>query len=121
MSYEVQLAFTSLYQPVAVGEESLPDSKLVLTENEGSVSGFRLTLYKWSDDSHLCDEQQHFTLLGSTSHNVQDTFFQAWAAYSSSSINIMSGDVERTCFTKLTKNRILKMTRSVRKLRVIYS
>ncbi|GFV58120.1 hypothetical protein TNCV_2109481 [Trichonephila clavipes] len=40
------------------GEDNLPDSKFVLTENGRGVSDFRLTLYKRSDDSHLRDEQQ---------------------------------------------------------------
>ncbi|GFW87367.1 hypothetical protein TNCV_1267401 [Trichonephila clavipes] len=43
---------------MTVGEESLLDSKLVLTENGRRVSDFRLALHKRSDDPHLRDEQQ---------------------------------------------------------------
>ncbi|GFV17780.1 hypothetical protein TNCV_989911 [Trichonephila clavipes] len=57
MNYEVQLQRTLLYYPLAVGEDSLPDSKLVLAENGRGVSDFRLTLYKTSHDSYLRDEQ----------------------------------------------------------------
>ncbi|GFV93531.1 hypothetical protein TNCV_1988441 [Trichonephila clavipes] len=63
MSYEVQLHRTLLYQPLVVGEDSLPDSKPVLTENGKGVSDFRLTLYKRSDEPHLRDELLYFTLL----------------------------------------------------------
>ncbi|GFS94440.1 hypothetical protein TNCV_2014651 [Trichonephila clavipes] len=53
-----QLQRTLLYHPLAVGEDSLPDSKLVLAENGRGVSDFRLTIYKQSDGSHLRNEQQ---------------------------------------------------------------
>ncbi|GFX81837.1 hypothetical protein TNCV_2570371 [Trichonephila clavipes] len=42
-SYEVQLQRPLLYHPLAVGEDSLLDSKLVLVENGRGVSDFRLT------------------------------------------------------------------------------
>ncbi|GFV38427.1 hypothetical protein TNCV_4393081 [Trichonephila clavipes] len=65
MNYEVQQQLTLLHHPLEVGEDSLPDSKLVLAEKGKGVSDFRLTLYKRSDDSHLRDEQQllYFTLV----------------------------------------------------------
>ncbi|GFY30876.1 hypothetical protein TNCV_3120361 [Trichonephila clavipes] len=47
-----------MYLLLAVGEDILPDSKLVLAENGRGVSDFRLALYKRSEDSHLRDEQQ---------------------------------------------------------------
>ncbi|GFW91642.1 hypothetical protein TNCV_4500611 [Trichonephila clavipes] len=70
MSYEVQLHCELLYHPLAVGEDSLPNSTLVLAESKRGVSDFRLTHYKRSDDSHLRDEQQllYLTL------NYQPTF-----------------------------------------------
>ncbi|GFX43892.1 hypothetical protein TNCV_4111711 [Trichonephila clavipes] len=40
------------------GEDSLPDSKLVLAENMSGVRDFRFTFYKWYNDSRLRDEQQ---------------------------------------------------------------
>ncbi|GFS97293.1 hypothetical protein TNCV_1824581 [Trichonephila clavipes] len=56
---EVQLQRTMLRSPLAVGEESLPDSKLVFAENGRCISDFRLKFYKRSsDDLHLLDEQQ---------------------------------------------------------------
>ncbi|GFX71680.1 hypothetical protein TNCV_4131261 [Trichonephila clavipes] len=58
MYYEVKLQHTLLYLSLAVGEDSLQDSKLVLAKNRRGVSDFRLTLYKQSNDSHLRDEQQ---------------------------------------------------------------
>ncbi|GFX38163.1 hypothetical protein TNCV_3837621 [Trichonephila clavipes] len=58
MNYEVHLQLTLLYHLLTVGEDSLPDSKLILDENGRGISGFRLTLYKRSDDSYLRDEQQ---------------------------------------------------------------
>ncbi|GFS97432.1 hypothetical protein TNCV_733631 [Trichonephila clavipes] len=58
MIYEVQLPCTLLYLPLEVGEDSLVNSKLVLTKNGRGVSDFRLALYKRSDDSYLRDEQQ---------------------------------------------------------------
>ncbi|GFX92815.1 hypothetical protein TNCV_2657291 [Trichonephila clavipes] len=54
------------------GEHSLPDSKLVLAENGRDIRHFRLTLFKRSDDLHLCDDQQLFTSFGSINCNVQD-------------------------------------------------
>ncbi|GFT68940.1 hypothetical protein TNCV_1804691 [Trichonephila clavipes] len=42
MSYEVQLQRNLLYQLPTVGEESLPDSKLVLAENGRGVNDFRI-------------------------------------------------------------------------------
>ncbi|GFS77892.1 hypothetical protein TNCV_2027811 [Trichonephila clavipes] len=42
MSYGVKLQLTLLYNPL--GDDSLPDSKLVLVENGRGVSDFRLTL-----------------------------------------------------------------------------
>ncbi|GFW96628.1 hypothetical protein TNCV_2846851 [Trichonephila clavipes] len=70
MSYEVQLQRTILYL-LAVGEDSLPDSKLVLAENGRGVSrGLHKTEKHgkgsmrqkkfgnlWSKDSHLREEQ----------------------------------------------------------------
>ncbi|GFW29923.1 uncharacterized protein TNCV_4999631 [Trichonephila clavipes] len=58
MNYEIQLQLTLLYHPLALGEDSLLDSKLVLAENGRGVSDFRLTLHKRSDNSYLRDEQQ---------------------------------------------------------------
>ncbi|GFS63239.1 hypothetical protein TNCV_1496581 [Trichonephila clavipes] len=58
MSYEVKLQCALLYHPLAVREDSMSNSKHVLAENGRGVSDFRLTLYKRSDESHLCDEQQ---------------------------------------------------------------
>ncbi|GFX25339.1 hypothetical protein TNCV_1274991 [Trichonephila clavipes] len=57
-------------------EDSLPDLKLVLTENGRGVSVFCLKLYKRSDDSYLCDEQQLFYLTGFNQPHYQDAFFQ---------------------------------------------
>ncbi|GFX90930.1 hypothetical protein TNCV_3167611 [Trichonephila clavipes] len=57
MNYKVQLHLTMLYQPLTVGEDSLPDSKLVLAGKERCVSDSRLTLNKRFDDSDLRDEQ----------------------------------------------------------------
>ncbi|GFU49311.1 hypothetical protein TNCV_4122191 [Trichonephila clavipes] len=62
MSYEAQLERTFLYHRLVIGEDNLTDSKLVLAENGRDVSEFHLTLYKWSDDSHLCNEQQNLYL-----------------------------------------------------------
>ncbi|GFU56862.1 hypothetical protein TNCV_2437411 [Trichonephila clavipes] len=45
ISYEVQLQRTLLFHPLAVGEDSLPDSKLVLTENGRGEDDYRLPLY----------------------------------------------------------------------------
>ncbi|GFY29472.1 hypothetical protein TNCV_2626431 [Trichonephila clavipes] len=72
MSY-VQLQRTLQYHPLAIEEDSLPDSKLVLAESRKDVSDFRLTLYKWSDDSDLRDEQQllYLTLVN---HNRSSCF-----------------------------------------------
>ncbi|GFW74489.1 hypothetical protein TNCV_2413881 [Trichonephila clavipes] len=58
MRYEVQLQGTLPYNPLAVGEYSLPNSKLALAENGRGVNEFRLTFYKRSNDSHVRDEQQ---------------------------------------------------------------
>ncbi|GFX00378.1 uncharacterized protein TNCV_1273721 [Trichonephila clavipes] len=58
MSYEAQLQRPFLYHSLAVGEAVLSDSKLVLAENGRDINDFRLTLYKWSNDSHLRVEQQ---------------------------------------------------------------
>ncbi|GFU55373.1 hypothetical protein TNCV_200351 [Trichonephila clavipes] len=44
MCYEVQLQRTLLYHPLAVGEHSLLDSKLVPAENGRGVRDFRLML-----------------------------------------------------------------------------
>ncbi|GFU71872.1 hypothetical protein TNCV_1628131 [Trichonephila clavipes] len=55
MSYEVYLQYTLLYHLLAVGEDNL-------SENGKGVRDFRLTLYKLSEDSHLCDKQ-HFLYL----------------------------------------------------------
>ncbi|GFV55990.1 hypothetical protein TNCV_249861 [Trichonephila clavipes] len=101
ISYEIQLKRTLMYYPLAVGEDSLLYSKLVLAENGRGGSDFRLTLYKRSDDSHLSDEQQLLYLTRSISRNVQEAFFLAWTAYSSSSTSIMSDDMERRSFAKL--------------------
>ncbi|GFS99369.1 hypothetical protein TNCV_1601741 [Trichonephila clavipes] len=46
------------YLSLAVGEDSQPDSNLTLAENRKDVSDFCSTLCKWSNDSHLRDEQQ---------------------------------------------------------------
>ncbi|GFX28948.1 hypothetical protein TNCV_3029911 [Trichonephila clavipes] len=62
-SYEI--LHTLLDHPLAVGEDSLPDSKLIFAENGRSALDFRSTLYKWSDDSYLRDEQQLLYLLDS--------------------------------------------------------
>ncbi|GFT23695.1 hypothetical protein TNCV_3511601 [Trichonephila clavipes] len=64
-----------MYYPQTVREDSLPDSNLVLPNNERGVSDFLSTLYK------------------------QGGFFQTWTAYSSLLNIIMFDDVERTCFT----------------------
>ncbi|GFV67735.1 hypothetical protein TNCV_4624151 [Trichonephila clavipes] len=71
ISYEVQLQLTLLHHPLAVGEDSLPDSKLALAGNGRSVRNFRLTFYKRSDDSHLRDEQQrlYWTLVYQPQHS----------------------------------------------------
>ncbi|GFW92136.1 hypothetical protein TNCV_3540221 [Trichonephila clavipes] len=106
---------------MAIGEDSLADSKLVFAENGRRVSDFRLTLYKWSDDSHLLDEQQ---LLYLTSVYQPQRFFQAWTAHNSSWISIMSGDMERMCFKKLTMQPLKSSViwhSSIRKLRMIHS
>ncbi|GFX99917.1 hypothetical protein TNCV_259541 [Trichonephila clavipes] len=57
MNNEVRLQLSLLYHSLAVGEDSLSDSELVLAGNR-SVSDFRLTICKRSNDSHLRDEQQ---------------------------------------------------------------
>ncbi|GFV60953.1 hypothetical protein TNCV_925671 [Trichonephila clavipes] len=46
MGYEVQLQHKLLYHPVAVGEESLPNSNFVLPENGRGGSNFLLTHFK---------------------------------------------------------------------------
>ncbi|GFX54423.1 hypothetical protein TNCV_3825221 [Trichonephila clavipes] len=96
--YEVQMQCTLLEPPLAVGEESLPDSELILAENGIGVSDYHLTHCKRSDDLHLRDELGLWSII----HNVQDAFFHAWTAYISSLTNIKSGDVKRNYFTKLT-------------------
>ncbi|GFV40016.1 hypothetical protein TNCV_4412471 [Trichonephila clavipes] len=45
MSYEVQQQRSLLYHPLAVGEDSLPDSKLVLPEN-GRYLGLSATMFR---------------------------------------------------------------------------
>ncbi|GFX91805.1 hypothetical protein TNCV_3530041 [Trichonephila clavipes] len=76
-------------------------SELVLAENGRRVSDFRSTIYKWSDDSHLRDKQQ-LLYVTMVIHNVQDASFESWTVYRSSSICIMSGNVKKKYFTKLT-------------------
>ncbi|GFW47129.1 hypothetical protein TNCV_55821 [Trichonephila clavipes] len=61
LSYEVLLQLTLLYHPLTIGEDSVLDSKLILSENGRGVSNFRLTIYKQSDDSHLRDELWYLT------------------------------------------------------------
>ncbi|GFS64878.1 hypothetical protein TNCV_2000851 [Trichonephila clavipes] len=52
MIYGAQLQRTLLYHSILVGEDSLPDSKLVSAENGRGVSDIRLTLYKRSVVTH---------------------------------------------------------------------
>ncbi|GFX61151.1 putative DD41D transposase [Trichonephila clavipes] len=77
-SYEVQFQRTLLYHPLAVGEDSLPDSKLLLAKNCGGISDFRLNLYKWSDDSHLRDGQQFLHLTGVYQPQRSRCFLPGW-------------------------------------------
>ncbi|GFV19726.1 hypothetical protein TNCV_479521 [Trichonephila clavipes] len=53
MSCEVQLQGTLLSYAQTVEEDSMPETKLVPTENGRGVRYFHLTLYKRSDDSHF--------------------------------------------------------------------
>ncbi|GFW65390.1 hypothetical protein TNCV_396561 [Trichonephila clavipes] len=79
VSYKVQLKRTLLHHPLAVGEDSLPDSKkLELSENGRGVSNFRLALYKQSVNSHLRDEQQLLRLTLVYQSQCSRSLFQAW-------------------------------------------
>ncbi|GFW73784.1 hypothetical protein TNCV_1542381 [Trichonephila clavipes] len=93
MGYEVPLRRTMMFYPLAVGEDSLLDSNLVLAENSTGVSDFRehctisLMTHTYVMSNSCC------TLYGFISHNVRDAFCQAWTVYSSLLIIIMSGGV----------------------------